>query len=226
MKVAIIEDDRSIINAVMVAFEFRWPDVQVVFAMSGQEGLDLVRKESPDVLILDINLPDISGFEVLKKIREFSALPVIIVTVRADDNDILKGLEAGADDYITKPFNYLTLLARVKAVLRRTDRTEIQVDRSTAVTSRLNIDFINQKVKVDNELIKLTPVEYQFLLLLVKHKNQVVTYKDIMTEIWNKEDWQDTENIRAYVRRLRKKLGDIPAQMILNQHGSGYLLKS
>ena len=226
MKVAIIEDDRSIINAVMVAFEFRWPDVQVVFATSGQEGLDLIKKETPDVLILDINLPDISGFEVLKKIRQFSAIPVIIVTVRADDNDVLKGLEAGADDYITKPFNYLTLLARVKAVLRRTDRTEIQVDRSIAINTRLNIDFINQKVKVDDQLIKLTPVEYQMLLLLIKRQNQVVTYKEIMAEIWHKEDCLETENIRIYIRRLRKKMGDIPAQMILNQHGSGYLLKS
>lgn len=226
MKVAIIEDDRSIINAVMVAFEFRWSDVLVVSAMSGLEGVDLVKRESPDVLILDINLPDMSGFEVLKKIREFSNLPVIILTVRADDFDVLKGLEAGADDYITKPFNYLTLLARVKAVLRRTDQGEINVDRNTPVNSRLNIDFVNQKVRVDNQLVKLTPVEYQFLLLLVKHKNQVVTYKNIMAEVWSKDDWQDTENIRIYMRRLRKKLGDIPPSMLLNQHGEGYILKS
>ena len=226
MKVAVIEDDRGIINAVMVAFEFRWPDVRTVFAVSGQEGIDLVRKESPDVLILDINLPDISGFEVLKKIREFSALPVIILTVRADDNDMLKGLEAGADDYVTKPFNYLTLLARVRAVLRRTNRTEIQTDHSTSVNARLNIDFINQRVRIDDQPVKLTPVEYQFLLLLVKHKNQVVTHKDILAELWSKGDLQDTENIRIYVRRLRKKLGDIPPQMILSQRGSGYILKA
>jgi two-component system, OmpR family, KDP operon response regulator KdpE len=226
MKVAVIEDDRGIINAVQVAFEFRWPDVQLVCAMSGQEGVELVKRESPDVLILDINLPDISGFEVLKKVREFSALPVIILTVRADDNDVLKGLESGADDYVTKPFNYLTLLARVKAVLRRTNRAEIQVDHNTAVNARLNIDFVNQKVRIDNRLVKLTPVEYQFLLLLVKRKNQVVTHKDILSEVWSKDDWQDTENIRIYIRRLRKKLGDIPPQMILSQRGEGYMLKA
>jgi len=226
MKVAIIEDDRSIINAVNVAFEFRWPDVQVVFATSGQAGVELIRQEIPDVLILDINLPDISGFEVLKQVRLFSSLPVIILTVRADDNDVLRGLEAGADDYITKPFNYMTLLARVKAVLRRSDRLEIQSDRHTSINDRLNIDFINQKVRIDNQPVKLTPVEYQFLLLLVKHKNQLVTNKEIMSEIWNKPDFEDTDNIRIYVRRLRKKLGDIPPHMILNQHGSGYMLKS
>jgi DNA-binding response OmpR family regulator len=226
MKVAVIEDDRGIINAVQVAFEFRWPDTRIVFAMSGQDGIDLIKEESPDVLILDINLPDISGFEVLKKVREFSTLPVIILTVRADDNDVLKGLEAGADDYITKPFNYFTLLARVKAVLRRTNRAEIQTDHNTAVNARLNIDFVNQKVRIDNRLVKLTPLEYQFLLLLVKHKNQVVTHQDILSEVWSKDNWQDTENVRIYVRRLRKKLGDIPPQMILSQRAEGYMLKA
>jgi DNA-binding response OmpR family regulator len=226
MKVAIIEDDRSIINAVMVAFEFRWADVQVVFAMSGAEGIELIRRESPDVLILDINLPDVSGFEVLKKIRGFSAVPVIVLTVRAEDADVLKGLEAGADDYITKPFNYLNLLARVKAVLRRTNRSEIQVETMTTVNARLNIDFVNQKVRVDNVLVKLTPVEYQLLLLLVKHEGKIVTHQEIMSAVWNKDNWQDTENIRIYMRRLRKKLGDIPPQMLLNQHGQGYILKN
>ncbi len=111
-------------------------------------------------------------------------------------------------------------------MLRRTDRAEIKLERNTSINSRLNIDFVNQKVRVDNQPVKLTPVEYQLLLLLVKHKNQVVTYKDIMAVVWGKDDWQDTENIRIYVRRLRKKLGDIPPQMLINQHGSGYMLKS
>jgi two-component system, OmpR family, KDP operon response regulator KdpE len=225
MKVSIIEDDLSIINAIIVAFEFRWPEARVVYALSGQEGIDLVRRESPDVLILDINLPDISGFDVLKKIREFSAVPVIVVTVRADDNDMLKGLETGADDYIIKPFNYMTLLARVNAVLRRTDRAEIQMEHSVTVTDHLTIDFVNQKVRVDNRTVKLTPVEYQFLLLLIKNKNRVVKYKDILSGIWDIPDREDTENIRIYVRRLRKKLGDIPPAMIINQHGEGYILK-
>jgi two-component system, OmpR family, KDP operon response regulator KdpE len=225
MKVAIVEDDLSIINAVKVAFEFRWPEAQVVYATAGIEGVEMARKEAPDVLVLDINLPDISGFDVLTKIREFSAVPVIILTVRSDDADVLKGLEAGADDYVTKPFNYMTLLARVKAVLRRSSPIGIQAEYHTRINDRLNVDFVNQKVRIDNQLVKLTPVEYQLLLLLIKHKNQVVTYKDIMAEVWNKDDWQDTENIRIYARRLRKKLGDIPPQMLVNQHGEGYILK-
>jgi DNA-binding response OmpR family regulator len=226
MKVLVIEDDKSIINAVSVAFEFRWPDVSVVSATFGKEGLQTVKKESPDVIILDINLPDMSGFDVLKAVREFSNVPVIILTVRSDDEDVLRGLESGADDYIIKPFNYMTLLSRVKAVLRRTEREPFKGYQNAAISSRLKIDFINQKVKVDNEPVKLTPVEYRLLVLLVQNQNRVVSYQRIQEAVWEKESVGDTENIRIYVRRLRKKLHDIPPHLILNQRDSGYMFKS
>jgi DNA-binding response OmpR family regulator len=226
MKLAIIEDDKGIINAIKVAFEFRWPDAEVVTAEMGKEGVALVKKESPDVVLLDINLPDISGFEVLEGIRGFSSVPVIVLTVRADDTDVLRGLEAGADDYIIKPFNYLTLLARVKTVLRRSEKVPLKSSQNIAMSSHLNIDFVNQKVRVDNHLVKLTPLEYQLLVLLVKHKDTVVPYQQIMEEIWGKTMWHDTENLRIYVGRLRKKLNDVPPHMILNKHGSGYIFKS
>jgi DNA-binding response OmpR family regulator len=226
MKLAIIEDDKSIINAIEVAFEFRWPDVEVVTAETGKEAVALVKKESPDVVLLDINLPDISGFEVLKGIRGFSSVPVIILTVRADDTDVLRGLETGADDYIIKPFNYLTLLARVKAVLRRSEKVPLKSSQNIAMSSHLNIDFVNQKIRVDNQLVKLTPLEYQLLVLLVKNKDMVVPYQQIMEEIWGKTMWYDTENLRICIRRLRKKLNDVPPHMILNKHGSGYVFKS
>jgi two-component system, OmpR family, response regulator VicR len=226
LKVLVIEDDKSIINAVSVAFEFRWPDVSVVSATYGKEGLQAARKESPDVIILDINLPDMSGFDVLKSIREFSAVPVIILTVRSEDEDILRGLETGADDYVIKPFNYLTLLSRVKAVLRRTEREPFKGNQTAAISARLKIDFVNQKVKVDNVSVKLTPFEYRLLVFLARNQNQIVSYQRIQEEVWEKETVEDTDNIRIYVRRLRKKLHDIPPQMILNQRNSGYMFKS
>jgi two-component system, OmpR family, response regulator VicR len=225
MKVAVIEDEKGIINAISVAFEFRWPDVVVVSSTTGKEGVGLIKKESPDVVILDINLPDMSGFDVLKEIREFSSVPVIILTVRSEDEDMLRGLETGADDYIIKPFNYLNLLSRVKAVLRRTEKSPIEGSQSTSISSRLKIDFIDQKVRVDDRQVKLTPFEYRLLVLLVKNKNKVVTYKKIEAEIWEKETDGDTDNIRIYVQRLRKKLQDIPPQMILNKRDSGYMFK-
>lgn len=121
MKALIIEDERKIIDAIKVAFEFRWPDAELVDSTTGKKGIELVRTEAPDIVILDLNLPDISGYEVLKALRQFTSVPVIILTVRSDDEDMLKGLEYGADDYITKPFNYMNLLARIRAVLRRTE---------------------------------------------------------------------------------------------------------
>ncbi|MDD5082439.1 MAG: response regulator transcription factor [Dehalococcoidales bacterium] len=226
MKVAIIEDEKSIIDAVNIAFEFRWPGVKLVAAMTGRDGIALVKNESPDVTILDINLPDMSGFDVLKEIRKFSAVPLIILTVRSDDEDMLRGLEAGADDYIVKPFNYLTLLARVRAVLRRAEKTPIPNDQYTVISPRVRIDFVNQRVKVDNRLVRLTPVEYRLLVLLVKNKDIVVSHQRIMEEIWGKLFNGDTENIRIYVRRLRKKLQDSPPKFILSKHRSGYMFVS
>jgi two-component system response regulator VicR len=226
MKLLIIEDEKSIIDAINVALEFRWPEAQLVSSTTGKKGVLLAEKESPDIIILDLNLPDISGFEVLKQIREFSTVPVIILTVRSDDEDMLKGLEAGADDYIIKPFNYMTLLARIRAVLRRTETIPFVGKHDNAVNARLKIDFVNQKVKVNNRLIKLTPLEYQLLALLVKNREQVVSYKKIARQIWDKSFSGDTENIRICVRRLRKKLSDNPPNMILNKHNLGYMFKS
>ena len=226
MKALIIEDEKSIIDAIDVAFEFRWPDAKLVASTTGRRGVTLVRKESPDIVILDLNLPDISGFDVLKEIREFSTVPVIILTVRSDDEDMLKGLEGGADDYIIKPFNYMTLLARVKAVLRRTEAIPFAGKHNNVVNARLKIDFVNQKVKVDNRLIKLTPVEYQLLALLIKNKDKVVPYNRIMDEVWGKGYSGKTESIRICVRRIRKKLQDSPPNMIINKRGLGYMLKS
>jgi len=226
MRVLAIEDDKSIIDAIKVAFEFRWPEASGVAAMTGKEGIRKVREESPDIVILDINLPDMTGFKVLKEIRKFSTVPVIILTVRSDDEDMLMGLEAGADDYIIKPFNYLTLLARVKAVLRRSEKPALRMNHSAKISPRLKIDFVNQKVMLDNRLVKLTPVEYRLLVLLVKNKDRVVPYKRIMQETWEKSFWGDTENIRIYVRRLRKKLRDVPPRLILTKRGSGYMFKA
>jgi two-component system KDP operon response regulator KdpE len=225
MKVVVIEDEKSIIDAISVAFEFRWPEVVLATSNTGKRGIEVVKREHPDVVILDINLPDINGFDVLKGIREFSSVPVIILTVRSDDADILRGLEAGADDYIIKPFNYLTLLARVKAVLRRAENVPLKTNHDTTVSPRLKIDFVNQRVAVDDQPVKLTPMEYRLLILLVKNKDEEVPYQRIVEEIWGKCFKGDTENIRIYVRRLRKKLHDVPAHMILNRRGSGYVFK-
>jgi two-component system response regulator VicR len=225
MKALVIEDDRNIINAIKVAFEFRWPDAAIVDSTTGARGLDLVKTESPDIVILDLNLPDVSGYDVLRDIRAFSQVPVIILTVRAEDEDMLQGLEFGADDYITKPFNYMNLLARVKAVLRRTESIPYAGEHDNAVSSRLKIDFVNQRVKIDNEPVRLTPSEYHLLALLVRNRGKVVPYDRIMDEVWGREYAGGNESIRIYVRRLRDKLRDNPPSLIVNKRGQGYLLQ-
>jgi DNA-binding response OmpR family regulator len=226
MKALIIEDERKIIDAIKVAFEFRWPDAELIDSTTGQKGIELVRSEAPDIVILDLNLPDISGYGVLKALRQFTSVPVIILTVRSDNEDMLKGLEYGADDYITKPFNYMNLLARIRAVLRRTETIPFQGGHDRAVNPRLTIDFVSQKVKVDNRPVSLTPVEYHLLALLVRNKDQVLPYARIMDGVWGKGYADNNENIRIVVRRLREKLGDNPPNMIINQRGSGYMFKS
>lgn len=226
MKVVVIEDEKTIIDAVSLAFEFRWPGIKLAAAVTGKDGIRLIKKESPDVVILDINLPDLSGFDVLKEIRSFSQVPVIILTVRSDDTDMLRGLEGGADDYIIKPFNYLTLLARVKTVLRRTEKNSLKNAQITAVGPRLKVDIINQKVQVDYRPVSLTPVEYRLLVMLVKNKDKIVDSHQIIEEIWGKDESRDTKNVRTYIRRLRKKLQDNPPNLIVNKHGAGYMLRS
>jgi two-component system, OmpR family, response regulator VicR len=227
MKAIIIEDDQSIIDIVSLAFEFRWPEAVIESATSGQEGIELVKRGSPDVVILDINLPDISGFKVIKEIRKFSRIPVVILSVRSDDADVFRGLETGADDYVTKPFNYMTLLAHVKAVLRRASPQPFSGESQISFFGdNLKINFIDQKVWVNNRQVKLTPVEYRLLVLLIKNKDKVVTYEQVSEEIWDKTHPENTKNIWIAVRRLRNKLQDNPPHMILNKHGSGYIFKS
>ncbi len=226
MKALIIEDERKIIDAVRVSFEFRWPEAELIDSISGIKGITMVRQESPDIVILDLNLPDMSGFDVLKEIRQFSSIPVIILTVRSEDADMLRGLEYGADDYIVKPFNYMNLLARIKAVLRRTETIPFTGEHNKFINSRFTIDFANQKVKVDNNPVTLTPVEYRILALLSKSKNTIVPYERISREVWGRDYSGNNENIRIFVSRLRNKLQDNPPNMIINKRGVGYMLKS
>lgn len=226
MKVLIIEDEKSIIEAIRVAFEFRWPGVVLVATLNGKTGINLAKKETPDIIILDLNLPDISGFDVLKKVRAFSSVPIIILTVRSDDEDVMRGLEGGADDYIVKPFNYLTLLARVKAVMRRTEVIPPTGKRYYRVGDRLKIDFVNQKVKVDNRWVELTATEYRLLSLLVRNKGEIVPYSKITDSLWEKGFTGETKNIRLFILRLRKKLRDTPPYMIVNQRSSGYMFRA
>jgi len=200
----------------------RWPDSIIISVSQGEKGIELVETESPDVVLLDIGLPDMDGFEVLRQIRFFSSVPIIIETVEDQEVDRIRGLELGADDYITKPFSYMELLARVKAVLRRSQMAEFKGDKSNFVSGNLVINFATREVRLGDEVIKLTPTEYRLLYLLVRNKGQVITQRKLMQQVWGEDYIENTDYLRAYIRRLRDKLRDTPPKMILTEHGLGY----
>lgn len=199
-----------------------WPDSIIVSVSQGKKGIELVETESPDLVLLDIGLPDMDGFEVLRRIRFFSSVPTIIETVEDQEVDCIRGLELGADDYITKPFSYMELLARVKAVLRRSQMVEFKSGEANFVSGNLVINFATREIRLGDKVVKLTPIEYKILYILVRNKGQVVTQRKLMQQVWGEDYIENTDYLRAYIRRLRDKLQDNPPQMILTEHGLGY----
>ena len=222
-KVLIIEDNEEIVEAVSLAFQIRWPQVKIVSTDRGEEGIDLVEKESPDVVILDLGLPDISGFEVLKHIRLFSTVPVVILTVRGEEADIVKGLELGADEYIIKPFRQLELLSRVKAVIRREG---YMMEDSSMVYGPMRLDPSTRTVYYDDRQLSLTRIENIILQQLMKRAGGVVTHISLTEEIWGDYYPETPTNLKVHIRRLREKIEPDPSQprAILTKAGVGYFL--
>ena len=220
-----IEDDPEIIEVVSLAFQMRWPDVQLISTGLGGKGAVLVEKEHPDVVILDLGLPDISGFDVLKEIRLFSGVPVLILTVRGEESDIVKGLEWGADDYMTKPFRQLELMSRVRALTRRASSltTEGQL-----VYGQFRFDTAAGQLTCGDKEINLTRTESTILKHLMMNVGKVVTYSSLAEEVWGQDYPDSADSLRVYIRRLREKIEEDPSnpQIILNKSGIGYVLGS
>ncbi len=224
MIVAIIEDDPEIIEVVSVGFETAWPGSRVVSAQNAAEGVEMLRTESPDILILDVVLPegDSSGYDLCKELRSLSELPIIMVSARDRESDVIRGLESGAADYLTKPFSMVELLARTQAVMRR-----VQGETGTTqpfVNEDLSVDFDTRRVVVHGERIKLTPTEYKLLCYLVRNPRQTLTKDAISREVWG-EEYQDSRGlVKAHIQRLRKKLKDdlLNPRLIVTDWGRGY----
>jgi len=224
LKVVVIDDSPEIIEVVSLCFQLRWSNADLSSASTGSEGLELIEAESPDIVILDIGLPDMEGFEVLREIRRFSQVPVIMLTVRAEDTDVARGLELGADDYITKPFSHIELVARVQAVLRRSQGTTVSSGERPFSSGKLFIDFTGNEVKVNGKSVKLTSTELKLLYLLVRNEGRLVTHEGLLSKVWG-ETYSDARDLlRVHIQHLRQKLDDSveSPNIIVTEHGMGY----
>lgn len=223
MKVLIIEDDREIVEVISLAFEIRWPEVKLVSTHLGERGVEMVESENPDVVILDLGLPDINGFDALKRIRLFSNVPVLVLTVRSDEADIVRGLEWGADDYMVKPFRQLELLSRIRALTRRVGTL---AEETPLACGQLRFDPSSRQLYKGEREISITRTEGAVLYHLMKNAGQVVPYHSLAESVWG-EDYPDaTDSLRVYIRRLREKVEEEPSdpKIILTRAGIGYLL--
>ncbi|HEX7197538.1 MAG TPA: response regulator transcription factor [Candidatus Limnocylindria bacterium] len=224
MKILVVDDAPDVIESVQLGFTLQWREVEVLGAGAGEQGLDMVERELPDLVLLDVGLPDIDGYEVLRQIRAFSDVPVVMLTARDGTLDLVKGLELGADDYVTKPFNHLELLARVKAVLRRLDMPAPAARVPSFQSGDLEMDFAKQEVRVAGHRIDLTPTEYKLLYHLIRNAGHVLPHGTLLAKVWGREYVDEVDYLRVYVRRLRDKLGDDvdDPRYIRTERGLGY----
>jgi two-component system KDP operon response regulator KdpE len=197
---------------------------QELEANRGMQAINLIRERMPDLVLLDGMMPDLDGFEVLQLIRESYQLPVIMLTAKGEEDDKVRGLELGADDYVTKPFSPRELVSRVRAVLRRNDQGATSEDGVIDVDPHLKIDFGRREVWLDGNLVKLRPTEYRLLYHLVQNAGWVLTYDQILSKVWGYEYRDEPHYVRLYVNYLRQKLEEDPAnpQYILTERGVGY----
>ncbi len=222
-KVLIIEDDSEIIKSVSLTFRLRWPEAQLISTGLGEEGIDMVETEAPDIVILDLGLPDISGFEVLHQIRLFSSVPVIILTVKEDESDMVKGLDWGADDYMVKPFKQLELLSRLKVQLRKQTPPDEEVP---IVCGPLRLDPSTFQLTYEGKEIGLTIIEGRIIECLMRNAGHVVTHSRLAETVWGEDYAGALDSLRVYIRYLREKLEANPSKpkLILTKAGVGYSL--
>ena len=221
-RILVVDDERRMVGFIRLNLE--QDGFEVIEAFNGSEALERLRDSLPDLILLDVMMPDIDGFEVLRTLREISQVPVIMLTAKGEENDKVMGLELGADDYVTKPFSPRELVSRVKAVLRRGSSFEEGDQGVIEMDDRLKIDFGRREVWVDDELVKLRPTEYRLLYHLVQNAGWVLTHDQILTKVWGYEYRDEPHYVRLYINYLRKKIEEDPAnpKYILTERGVGY----
>jgi two-component system KDP operon response regulator KdpE len=220
--VLVVDDESRMVRFVRMNLELE--GYQVTEAGTGMEALEKVRDDLPDLVLLDVMMPEMDGFETLERLREISTVPVIMLTVKGDEEDRIRGLELGADDYVTKPFSPRELASRIRAVLRRAEMPSPVAKTAIRIDERLEIDFRQREVIVDGEHIRLRPTEYRLLYHLVNNAGWVMTHEMLLSKVWGYEYRDETGLLRLYITYLRQKIEAEPGQprYIFTERGVGY----
>ena len=221
-RILVVDDEPRMIRFIQMNLELE--GYQVSQASNGFEALNKLRDDLPDLVILDVMMPDMDGFETLRLLREVSAVPVIMLTVKADEEDKVRGLELGADDYVTKPFSPKELSSRVKAVLRRTEMPAPAEKTAIKIDDYLQIDFDRRVVIAGGKEIKLRPTEYRLLYHLVSNAGRILTHEQLLSKAWGYEYREESHYLRLYITYLRQKIEPDPAnpRYIFTERGVGY----
>jgi two-component system KDP operon response regulator KdpE len=220
--ILVVDDEVHMIKFMRMNLELE--GARVASATSGKEALEHAREDMPDVVLLDIMMPGMDGFETLRRLREFSQVPVLILTAKDEEEDRVRGLELGADDYIGKPFSHRELVSRIRAVLRRHYSAPPVPQTMVVVDERLQIDFARREVLVNGQRVNLRPTEYRLLYHLIQNAGYVQTHQMLLTKVWGPEYRDESHYLRLYITYLRQKIEEDPAspKYILTERGIGY----
>ena len=221
--VLVIDDDPRIVRFLQLNLEAE--GYTVLSASSGRAGLETLLTQQPDALILDLILPDMDGLELCERIREFSDIPIIVLTARKREEDMVQGLDLGADDYIVKPFSQTTLLARLRAVLRRASFSHSTAHSPDLICGDIVLHCRDRRLTVGHKSVKLSHTEFKLLYFLMANANRLITTDDLVARVWGPEFVGETESLRTYIRYLRQKLEEDPKapKRIVTERGIGYI---
>jgi two-component system, OmpR family, KDP operon response regulator KdpE len=225
-RILLIEDEPQMRRFLRITLQGQ--GYELIEAITGQDGLTQVATRNPDIVLLDLGLPDIDGLEVTERLREWSRVPIIVLSAREQEEDKIKALDAGADDYLTKPFSAGELLARIRVALRHNAMHQGGSEESVFALDNLKVDLARRQVFIDNSEVHLTPIEYRLLSVLIKHAGKVITHRQLLQEVWGTAYVNQNHYLRIYMGQLRHKLEADPARprFFINEPGVGYRLKA
>jgi two-component system KDP operon response regulator KdpE len=227
MKILLVDDEKDFVKILGMAFHVYRPGYTLVAAHNGNDALAAVSKDAPDMVLLDVMLPDMDGFEICQTIRAQSSVPIILLTARDREEDVVRGLELGADDYLTKPFSHRELMARIDALLRRARATAFNGQAGFFCTGDLTVDFARRQAIIRHKRLELTPKEYEVLEHLARNAGQVLTHDALLAKVWGPQYRDEPQYLKTYIYRLRKKIEENPRspRYIVSHYGTGYRLE-